>query len=288
MLCSLVALALAVSGCASSAAAPTTRPASVAVTSQPDPATPMRWRHVIVVVEENHARGQIIGNPSAPYVNHLAATGANFAQFHAETHPSQPNYLALFSGGTQGVTDDSCPHTFTSNDLAHQLLASGRTFAGYAEGLPRTGSQVCASGYYARKHCPWIDFADLPSSVNRPFTAFPSDFATLPTLSFVMPNLEHDMHNGTIAQADSWLHTHLGAYARWAGAHHSLLLVTWDEDDDTTRNQIPTIAVGAGVTRGKIEQRVSHYSVLRTLEDAYGLKPLGHAASATPVRALGS
>ncbi|WP_304046961.1 alkaline phosphatase family protein [Jatrophihabitans endophyticus] len=281
----LLALA-ACSGCTSTSAA-TPRPASVAITARPGSATPHRWRHVVVVVEENHAYGQIIGSHDATYFDHLASVGADFRRSFAETHPSQPNYVALFSGSTHGLTDDSCPHDLAGDNLGRQLLASGRSFVGWSEGLPHTGSQACTSGSYARKHVPWADFTDLPASVNRPLSAFPTRLDRLPTVSFVIPDLEHDMHDGTIAQADSWLRRHLGRYARWAPAHHSLLLVTWDEDDDTAANRIPTIAVGAGVRRGVSRQRITHYSVLRTLEDAYGLSRLGHAAHASDVHALG-
>lgn len=280
-------LMLLTTACAHSSASPAPRPTPVAVTSRLSASDAARWQHVVVVVEENHALGQVIGDPQAPYFNHLAASGANFERFFAETHPSQPNYIALFSGSTHEITNDSCPHTIASDNLGHQLLASGRTFVGYSESLPRSGSRVCTSGKYARKHAPWVDFADLPAKVNRPLTAFPTNFNRLPTVSFVIPNLDHDMHDGTVAQADSWLARHLGSYARWAGTHHSLLIVTWDEDDNTSRNQIPTIAVGAGVIRGPNRQTVTHYSVLRTLEDAYGLPHLGHAAGAGPVHALG-
>src|SRR5262249_11245821 len=82
---------------------------------------------------------------------------AVFTRAFAETHPSQPNYLALFSGSTQGVTDDSCPHTFAADNLARALLDAGRTFTGYSEGLPSPGYSGCSSGSYARKHNPWAD-----------------------------------------------------------------------------------------------------------------------------------
>lgn len=282
------ALVLAsVSALAACGSAPgvTARPLSVRVTSSPAVATP-QWKHVVVVVEENHAYGRIIGRSDAPYFNRLARSGANFIRYFAITHPSQPNYIALFSGSTRRVTDDSCPHDLAANNLGHQLLANGRTFVGYSEGLPATGSQACTSGRYARKHAPWVDFTDLPGSVNRPLRRVPSRFSALPDLAFVIPDLDHDMHDGTVAQADSWLRRHLGAYARWAPSHHSLLIVTWDEDDDTARNQIPTIAVGAGVTQGRSAQRVDHYDLLRTLEDGFGVQPLGAARHATDLHAL--
>ena len=84
--------------------------------------------------------------------------------------PSQPNYLALFSGSTQGVTSNACPQQFPKADnLGHQLRTAGLSFAGYAESLSKVGFTGCASGGYQRKHNPWVNFTNLPASVNRPF-----------------------------------------------------------------------------------------------------------------------
>jgi acid phosphatase len=239
--------------------------------------------HVVVVVEENHSFADIIGRPDAPYLNSLAGQGALFTQSFAVAHPSEPNYLALFSGSTQGITDDSCPHTFTTPNLGAQLISAGHSFAGYSEGLPAPGATVCSAGEYARKHNPWVNFPSVPASANLPFSAFPTDYASLPTVSFVIPNLANDMHDGSISQGDSWLRTHLDGYVQWAMTHRSLLVVTWDEDDLSQANQVPTIIVGAQVKPGRYAERITHYSVLRTLETAYGLPPVGAAASATAI-----
>jgi phosphatidylinositol-3-phosphatase len=206
-----------------------------------------------------------------------------FTQSFAVAHPSQPNYLALFSGSTQGVTNDSCPHTFAAPNLASELTAAKYSFAGYSEGLPEPGFTGCSSGSYARKHNPWVDFTDVPASVNLPFTAFPTDYSSLPTVSFVIPNLEHDMHDGSIEQADRWLSAHLGGYAAWAPAHRSLLVVTLDEDDYSAGNQIATVITGALVRTGRYSERIDHYRVLRTLTDAYNLAPLGSGSPITDV-----
>src|SRR5258706_10980212 len=200
--------------------------------------------HIVVVVEENHGYSQIIGSSQAPYINTLATEGALFTNSHALTHPSEPNYLAFFSGSTQGVTDDSCPHTFSAANLGSELIAAKKTFIGYSKGLPSTGSTVCTSGEYARKHAPWRDFSNGPSSDSVPFSIFPTNYANLPTISWVIPNLLDDMHDGTIQQGDSWLQTHLQAYVTWAKTNNSLLIVTFDEDQGTTSNQIATIFVG--------------------------------------------
>ncbi len=111
--------------------------------------------HVVVVIEENHGYSQVIGSSQAPYINTLASDGALFTNSHAITHPSQPNYLAFFSGSTQGIIDDSCPHTFSAANLGSELIAAKKTFTGYSEGLPSIGSEVCVSGEYVRKHAPW-------------------------------------------------------------------------------------------------------------------------------------
>ena len=101
--------------------------------------TASRYDHIVVVVEENHAHSDIIGSSSAPYLTALAAGGATMTQSYAVTHPSQPNYLALFSGATQGVSSDSCPHTFAAENLGHQLINDGQSFTGYSETIPEDG-----------------------------------------------------------------------------------------------------------------------------------------------------
>jgi acid phosphatase len=277
-------------GCALLLAACTGASGSLPPTTQSGPTgneaaqgTVPRPDHVVIVVEENHAFGDIIGSGQAPYFASLASQGALFTESFALTHPSQPNYLALFSGSTQGVADDSCPHTFTADNLGHQLLAGGLGFAGYSEDLPGVGSTECFPGEYDRDHNPWVDFTNIPVSANQPFTAFPTDYAKLPTVSFVIPDLDHDMHNGTVAQADSWLKTNLDGYLRWAETHNSLLIVTGDEDDGSAANQIATIFVGQQVKPGSYAGRIDHYTVLRTIEAAYGLPAIGSAASARPI-----
>jgi hypothetical protein len=239
--------------------------------------------HVVVVIEENHGYSQIIGSSQAPYINTLATQGALFTNSFALTHPSQPNYLALFSGSTQGITDDSCPHTFYTQSLESELITAGKSFVGYSEGLPSVGSKVCSSGKYVRKHAPWTDFSKDLGKDNQPFTSFPANFATLPTVAWVIPNLDDDMHDGTIQQADSWLQTHLLAYVTWARNNNSLLIVQWDEGQFISTNHIATIFVGPMVKPGKYIETINHYNILRTIEDMFGLPHLGKSATATPI-----
>ncbi len=239
--------------------------------------------HLVVVIEENHSYSDIIGSSSAPYINALASQGASFTQSFAITHPSEPNYLALFAGSTEGLSSDSCPHTYSTANLGSELIAAGLTFTGYSESMPSDGYTGCTSGEYARKHNPWSDFSNVPSADNRTFAAFPADYSTLPTVSVVVPNLLDDMHDGTVAQGDTWLQNNIDGYAQWAKTHNSDLIVTWDEDDSSSNNQIPTIAVGAHVKPGTYGETINHYNVLRTIEDFYNLTYAGSSSSATPI-----
>jgi phosphatidylinositol-3-phosphatase len=242
--------------------------------------------HVMVVVFENEDAENVVGGSQAPYLTSLAGQGMTLTDAHGVRHPSQPNYLALFSGSTQGVTDDSCPLSFTGGNLAAQLAAAGRTFVGYSEDLPGAGYTGCHTGRYARKHNPWADFPALPASVNQPYAALPRDLADLPTVSFVVPNLCNDMHDCGVPAGDRWAKAQLPRYVTWAQQHNSLLVVTFDEDNGSSANHIATVLVGPMVRTGTSAQRVDHYDVLRTLEDMYGLPPLGEAAAAAPLTGI--
>jgi hypothetical protein len=141
--------------------------------------------HIVIVVEENHSARNVIGNKSAPFMNRLAADGALMTQSYAETHPSEPNYLALFSGNTFGLASDECPiDAGAAPNLASELLQAGDTFIGFSEDLPSVGSATCSAGKYARKHSPWVNFTNVPPTVSVPFSQFNarSDYASLPTV----------------------------------------------------------------------------------------------------------
>jgi phosphatidylinositol-3-phosphatase len=242
-----------------------------------------RFDHIVVVIMENRSSDQIIGNTQAPFLTAAAQQGVVLTQSFAVTHPSQPNYLALFSGSSQRVSDDSCPHALSGPNLASALMAAGESFVGYSESLPHPGYVGCSSGSYARKHNPWVNFANLPATINQPFTSFTSDYSKLPTVAFVIPNLEHDMHDGSVSQADQWMSANLGAYLVWAQTHESLLIVTWDENDGSAGNQIPTILAGADLMSGTDGQRIDHYGLLRMIEDSCGIAPVGASAAAAPL-----
>ncbi|GIG55984.1 hypothetical protein Lfu02_03560 [Longispora fulva] len=272
----VAALATVGAGVAMAAQPPTGTAAAVAAVPRPD--------HVVIVVFENTDYADIIGNPSAPYFNSLAGQGASFTQSFGVTHPSQGNYVAMFSGSQQGVTDDTCPRNLGNvANLGSQLIGAGFTFKGYSESMPSDGYTGCSSGNYARKHNPWVDFSNVPAASNVRFSAFPTDYTTLPTVSYVVPDMCNDIHDCPIQTGDTWLRDNLDGYAQWAKTHNSLLITTFDEDNFSSVNQIATIMVGQKVVPGAYSEQINHYNVLRTLEDAYGLSALGNAASATPI-----
>jgi acid phosphatase len=275
-----------------------------------------RYDHIVVIVEENKDFDQIIGNPAAPYLNRLAAEGTVLTRMFAEEHDSQGNYFWLFSGNNQdvGFNDVVPAEKFSAANLGAALIAKGLTFKGYSQSLPAIGSDVRATPWgcfdpciYGRKHVPWISFKNVPdgrtveTSANLRFEDFPADLTRLPTVAFVIPDLKHDMHNGapkdSIPAGDLWLRQNIDRYYQWAKAHDSLLIVTFDENADTSgyegltdpavdpgrdrrrrdlQNRIATIFAGAHVAPGHADaQPLTHVNILRTIEAIYGLPKAG-------------
>ena len=228
--------------------------------------------HIVLVVEENQDYNQIIGNSQAPYINNtLAAGGASLSNYFGITHPSEPNYLALYSGSTWGVIDNGT-YSFQDPTLYTQLKSGGKTFTGYYE----TPQEQASS--------PWLSFPE-GASVESNFSNFPtSNFSSLPTVSFVIPNLDDSGHNTTISTMDSWLQQHLNSYAQWAMSNNSLLIVTWDEDSGTPTNQVAALLYGAHVNHGSYATQYNHYNMLSTLLAGYNLTGPNNAATAAPIQ----
>lgn len=299
--------------------------------------------HVVVVVMENKSYSQIIGSTQAPNINALAREAANIAKApgdpnalssgsHGLRHPSQPNYLELFSGSNQGVLGNGRPGTaaepnsaplpFQTPNLGASLIAGGFTFATYSQNLPFVGfdgdsyTTDPSQAQYERKHNPVANWQasdapaqnHVPLTANQPFSAFPTDaagYAALPTISFVVPDQQNDMHDGSIAQGDAWLKTNiLDRYYQWAKTHNSLLILTFDEDsNNTASNHITTIFAGPMIKPGTYYESninspdtrprdgritptgtaLTHYNVLRTLVEMYGLAPIGSSRNTAPV-----
>lgn len=299
-------------------------------------ASPLIWPaglpiydHIVIVVEENKDYEEIIGNPNAPYINDvLKKEGASFINMYGEEHFSQGNYFWMFSGDNQTIgfldqvpSEKNHPdYPFITANLGEQLINKGLSFKGYSESLPEIGftGEKASGGIYARKHVPWISFANVPNgttvskSSNLRFADFPADpsqYDSLPTVAFVIPNLDNDMHNGPVTESipagDRWLRKNIDSYYQWAKDHNSLLILTFDENNDKRgyggltnpfvdpqfcigtgrdheycvdlQNRIVTILAGAHIKPGDYPEGkgITHVNVLRTLEAMYGLSRSG-------------
>jgi hypothetical protein len=242
-----------------------------ALTVAPAGANAPHGSNVVVVVLENRSYDSIIGSPDAPYINGtLVPEAALMTNSHATTHPSEPNYLALFSGSTQGVTNDSCPHEFRAANAGAELIKARKTFAGYSESMPNNGYTGCFLGRYARKHNPWVNFTNVPATSNLVYTGF---VTPPPTVTIVVPNLCNDMHDCSTRTGDAWLAKNLPAMLRYNQTHDGLLILTWDEaePDASGTNRIATLLIGPMIRPGRYDQRVTHYSVLHTIETIAGV-----------------
>jgi acid phosphatase len=246
-----------------------------------------RLDHIIIVVMENQSYDDV---RLLPYTASLIAAGSSFSSSYGVTHPSQPNYLALWSGGTQGVTNNNCPAPgapFSVQNLGHACEAAGLTWRAYSEDLPEPGSTVCTANgsLYARKHAPWTQFSNLDHSNERPYSEFATVLAqgTLPNLAFVVPNQCNDQHSCALATGDAWLSENVPPMLAAVGSR-GVVILTYDEDDGSAGNRILTCVAGAPVRSNYVSTRtIDHYTLLRTLCDALGLAPFGAATGESPI-----
>ncbi|MGA0566378.1 alkaline phosphatase family protein [Rathayibacter sp. KR2-224] len=303
-----ILLAVMLAGCTGGHHTAETAPSSgsaarpgTASTAPSAPSASDRLQHVVVIVDENKPATSVVGNSAAPYLNSLAHAYALARQYSAITHPSLPNYLALTSGTTAGITSDCNPPggscLVTGPNIAQAIDHAGLTWKMYAESMPAPCTTANTS-LYAVKHNPFLYFPSVTgdarycSSHDVPYTQFAADLAseaTLPTYSFISPNLCNDMHDCSIATGDAWL---AAAVPRILASpaftkQRSLLIVTFDEGD-ASDNVIPCIFAGPAARPHAVSTSAfTHYSLLRTIEDQLGLAPLtGQDAAAPPMTAL--
>jgi hypothetical protein len=270
-----------------------------APTATPSPTAPQagnvpNFDHVYVIIFENKEYSSVVGSSSAPYINSLIAKYGSATNFTAERHPSEPNYIALTSGSTQGIADDGV-YNLGVNNLFDQITASGRTWRTYQQGYPSpcfTGSSSKAvvdgdgkAGAYVRKHNPAISYTSI--SGNAAKCANISSFANFDpaaaNFEFITPNMINDMHDGTVADGDNFLKAFLPRITGSSAFNNSLILVTFDEGATNVSGggHIMTIAITPAMTPGfKTSAAYTHYSMLRTIEQAWGLPTLGNASSA--------
>ncbi len=250
------------------------------------------FSHVYLIVMENQEYNGIVGNSNAPYINSLIADYGLATNYDAVSHPSEPNYLALFSGSTQGVTDDG-HHDIAGQNLVDQLEAKGKTWKIYAQNLPSscfTGMSASGGedgpGTYVRKHEPAISFTDISGSPTRcaNITNLEHLSASAANFELVVPNDCGDMHSCSIASGDTFLKGFVPKIltsAAWQQG--SVLFIVWDEG---TSNQgggghVPLIVISSSMQKGTRSGLAhNHYSLLRTVEDAWGLGCLNQTCSA--------
>ena len=236
------------------------------------PAARPHGSQVTIVIMENKDYNLVVGSPKAPYLNKtLVPQGALLLNMHAIGHPSEPNYLALFSGSTQHIHGDPCPAYFKAANSASELIADKKTFDGYSESMPHDGYKGCYHDLYDRNHNPWVEFRNVPASSNLVYDGFP---ASPQSLVWIVPNLCHDTHNCGVKNGDKWLSKNLPPIIAWDSSNDGLLILTWDEadPDKNGKNHVATVLIGPTVRAGVTsDQNVDHYSTLHTVETILGI-----------------
>jgi hypothetical protein len=251
-----------------------------------------RFSRVVVVVMENKGYGQIIGSAKAPYINSLANRYSYATNMYGTIHPSLPNYLALTGGDTFGITTNCTTCSVNAPNIVDQLEGAGISWKAYMEGMPRPCAPDATFGTYAKKHNPFIYYDDIAKNPSRcsKIVALPQLNAdiqngTLPTFVWVTPDMCHSMHDCTVATGDQFLSGFIPPLLDTLGSN-GVLFLTWDEGSSNegcctyaTGGHIATIVAGPGARSGKTSATgYDHYSILRTIESAWGLPLMGHAA----------
>jgi len=255
-----------------------TRTASPAPSETPAP----NPAHVFVIVMENATLATALRSPT---VERLAAKYELATNYNAVSSPSLPNYLAMTSGSTWGITDDSY-HPLPAGGLGAQLTAAGVSWRAYMEGL--TSSGCARSPYpYALKHNPFAYYGgSCPANV-VPLDALDADLAgNTPSFVWITPGLCHDGHDCALAEAGAWLE---GLVARIVASpgwrDRGALFVVWDEGDGRS-SVVPLIVAAPDLESRRVDGFYDHYSLLATIEDHFGLPRLGAARDARPLTDL--
>ena len=246
----------------------------------------------MVVVLENKACGDVVGSPDAPYLNRLARRYAFASRSYALTHPSLPNYLGLTGGSTFGISSDCTDCPVRARNLVDQLERAHVSWKAYMEGLPRPCFRGAESGRYVKRHDPFLYYVDVASSPSRcrrvvPLTQLDRDIArhALPRFVWITPDLCHDMHDCPVSDGDRFLARLVPRLLRAVGAHGAVFL-TWDEGvggagccGRAAGGNVATIVAGSAARPGgRSGLAYDHYSLLRTIEDAFDLPHLRGAA----------
>jgi phosphatidylinositol-3-phosphatase len=249
--------------------------------------------HAIVIVFENKESKSVLGNRAAPTFNAYGRRYARLTRYYGVTHPSLPNYLALVSGSTQGITTNCTDCVIDAQSLADTIEASGRTWKTYAEGLPAPGFLGPFRGRYAKKHNPFAYFRSIAEDPVRrarlvPLSRLRADVrrAALPSFSLVVPDLCHSMHDCSVSVGDAWLRSQIGQFVKLP---NTVVFVLFDEGSSSLGGGGHTAALALGKTvrpGSRFRGMTGHYGVLRTIEEAWGLPLLGHSAHVAPITGI--
>lgn len=261
------------------------------------PAAAAKPSHVALIVLENREFEEVVGNPEAPYLNHLARRGALAVDYFAVSHPSLPNYLALLAGSTFGIDQNCTECTIAGPNLATQLSRAGISWRAYMESAPSRCFTGASYGRYAKRHDPFMYFPSITALPRRcanvvPETRLLADLERhhLPDFAWLTPDLCHDGHDCPLATVDYHLHALVPRIVRQLGPQ-GLVVVTFDEGlsdggccGGPGGGRVATILVGPKVPRGReIRLPANHCSLLASLEDRFGLPRLRLARSARPL-----
>ena len=258
--------------------------ATLATACTQSPAAQTTPRHVFVIVMENHTAEQAM---SGSFVSSLAAKYRTADNYHAITHPSVPNYLAITSGSTWGVTDDNY-YSLPKQDLGTQLTNAGVSWKAYMEGLDPAAGCIDSPVPYDPGHNPFAYYGgECPPNV-VPLTQLSSDLAgDTPMFTWITPDLCHDTHNCDVSVGDEWLRGQVGEImASDAWKENGVLFVTYDEDDQSADNKVVMIVASPGKSHKTSTKTYNHYSFLATIEDLLGVGRLGQAKDAEPMNDL--
>jgi acid phosphatase len=255
---------------------------------------------VLVVIEENHSYSQM--KAGMPFLAGLSDTYGYATHWHALTHPSEPNYLGIVAGSTFGITDDQAPSSHTrelasATTVFDQALAAGRTAKTYAESMPKNchpydhPDRSVGRPVYAVRHNPWVYFPRSRSNclAHDVGLATFADDATrnaLPSVGFLIPNLDHDAHDGSLSTADAWLRQQLSPVLRSTDftSGKLVVVVTADEDDRHSGNLVLTSVLTPRLSHKVVDTGLTHYSLTRYIAQVLRVAPLKNGATAPDMR----
>jgi hypothetical protein len=286
-----------------SATNPSQRPQLIVTTGHRSPI-----RTVFVIVMENTNWATLKQGGQAPYITKTLLPKASHAEQYYNPpglHPSEPNYIWMEAGTNFGIRNDGLPsanHQSSTNHFVRQLADAGISWMSYQEDISGTTCPLTNAGLYSPKHNPMVFFNDVTNNNNpssayciahvRPYTELQTalDQNTVARYNFITPNLCHDMHDCGTAAGDMWLATELPKImASQAYKAGGAIFLTWDEGEDGSDGPIGMV-VASPFAKGAGYQNTIHYthsSLLRTLQEIYGLSPfLGDAANATDLKDL--